>query len=308
MTTPLPPSSDARSSGPPDDRAVRFRWPFLDAADRSVLMAVLNVTPDSFSDGGELTTPAAVVARARVAEAEGADLLDLGGESTRPGAQRVSPAEQIRRVVPALRALREAGIGLPVSVDTTRAEVAQAALDAGAVIVNDVSGGTEDPEMLGLIARTGAGCVLMHRAAPPGRDVYSTAYDTEPEYPGGVVDAVRTALVDLVARALSAGVAREQIVVDPGLGFGKSVGQNARLLARASAFQGLGSGVLIGASRKSFLGALTGEPEPARRVPESVAAAVLGRWAGANVFRVHDIDPHRRALDVADAAVRHARE
>ena len=293
--------------GPSRERgAARFRWRLAHDAwlqsDRPVVMAVLNVTPDSFSDGGELADAHAAAERARRAAGEGADVLDLGGESTRPGASEVSEAEQIARVVPAIEAVRAAGIALPITVDTTRAAVARAALDAGADAVNDVSGGTDDDAMLPLIAERGCGAALMHRLTAPARDSYSTAYAREPAYEGGVVGAVRAALRERVARAEAAGVPREAVLVDPGLGFGKSVAQNASLLREAGSFNGLAAGTLVGASRKSFL-AGPDEPAPADRDAESVAAAVIGLLSGARAFRVHAVGPHRRALDAADRMI-----
>ena len=303
--------TDARSvtefsSGPPGDRGARFRWRLTPdrwlVSDRPVLFGVLNLTPDSFSDGGELTTPEAAARRAVVLVRDGADVLDIGGESTRPGAVEVNDEEQIRRVVPAIRAIREAGVTTPMTVDTTRSAVAEAALDAGADAVNDVSGATEDPGMLGVVARRGVGVVLMHRLARPGEDVYSTAYDREPAYAGGVVMAVRRVLEDRVRGAREAGVAAESVLVDPGLGFGKSVAQNRALLRSGWSFGALGAGVMLGASRKSFL-----RPEepgaPAERDAESVAAAVVGLCYGARAFRVHTMAPHRSALDTAAGIV-----
>ncbi|RMH28472.1 MAG: dihydropteroate synthase [Planctomycetota bacterium] len=270
-------------------------------------MAVLNVTPDSFSDGGSIATPADAVRAARAAADAGADLLDIGGESTRPGAGAVPEAEQIARVAPAIRAVREAGLDAPITVDTTRAAVARAALDAGADAVNDVSAGLDDPAMLPLIARRRVGVVLMHRRSAPARDRYSDRYVAEPDYgPAGVVRAVRDFLAERLGAARDAGVAPDSIAVDPGLGFGKSVGQNFELLASIDRLVTLGAPVLVGASRKSFLGAVTGEADPARRLSESIAAAVAARLGGASIVRAHDAGPHRRALAAADA-VRAAR-
>ncbi len=260
----------------------------------------MNLTPDSFSDGGALATARDAVARARRLAAEGADALDLGGESTRPGAGRVPESEQIARTVPVIAALRAAGVDLPVTIDTTRSAVARAALDAGADAINDVSGGEDDDAMLPLAAERSCGVILMHRLTLPERDVYSTGYAHEPEYTGGVVHAVRGALSLAVARAGDHGVTPERVLVDPGLGFGKSVSQNAELLLAAPAFEDLAAGVLIGASRKSFLAGGRGL-SPDQRDPASVSAAALALARGARCFRVHDVASHRRALDAADA-------
>lgn len=272
------------------------------ALDRALVMAILNVTPDSFSDGGELADDAAVVERARRAVAEGADILDVGGESTRPGAARVGEEEQIARVVPAVRAIREAGIDAPITVDTTRAVVALAAIDAGADGVNDQSAGIEDGAMLEGAASRGAGIVLMHRLAPSDRDSRSDRYASAPVYEGGVVRAVRAFLASRIAAAHRAGIAAEAIAVDPGLGFGKTVEQNYALMARMRELASLGTPVVCGASRKSFIGAASGVAEAGQRTSGSVAAAVAMRLGGGAIFRVHDVRAHAEALRVADAA------
>ncbi len=273
--------------------------------DRARLMAILNITPDSFSDGGTLTDPARAVATAERAVAEGADILDIGGESTRPGAGAVSASEQIARVVPVIAAIRSAGIDTPISVDTTRAAVAAAALDAGADAVNDVSAGRDDPGMFALVARRGAGIVLMHRVRAPERDSYSDRYSAEPDFGDvGVVEAVRAFLIERAGAAMLAGAPMEGIVIDPGLGFGKSVRQNYALIAGTREIAAAGFPVLAASSRKSFLGAESGAEPPAARDIESVAAAVAQRLAGAAIFRVHDVPGHRRALAIADAAGR----
>ncbi len=269
--------------------------------DRARLIAIINVTPDSFSDGGEALDPRAAADRAAQAVAEGADMLDLGGESTRPGAARVDEAEQLRRVIPAIAAIRAAGVAAPISVDTTRAAVARAALDAGADAINDVSAGLEDPAMLPLAAERGAGIILMHRAAPPPRDRYSDRHATEPHFEGGVVQAVRACLHERAGAAQRAGVAPEAIVVDPGLGFGKSVSQNFELIARIGEACPDGFAVLSAASRKSFIGAAVGKTEPRERVEGSVAVTVAHRLAGVRLFRIHDVAAHAQALRTAEA-------
>ncbi len=262
-------------------------------------MAILNVTPDSFFDGGVFTGPEAVVKAARRAQEEGADLLDIGGESTRPGAQRVGADEQIRRVVPAIQAIRAAGIGLPISVDTTRAAVAQAAAAAGAEIINDVSGGEEDPDLLALAGERGLGLVLMHRLSPPERDSYSDRYAEAPRY-ADVVDEVRASLARRVAAASAAGVPGSAVLVDPGLGFGKSVEQNVELVRGTGRLLGLGAGVLSAASRKSFVGRLSlgRDSQPGERLAGSIAFSLMHLKAGARVFRVHDVGEQGRALRV----------
>jgi len=280
-------------------------WQFIAgrslALDRGRLLAIINVTPDSFSDGGQTLTPKQAADRAALAVADGADMLDIGGESTRPGASRVDQAEQVRRVVPAIHAIRDAGVAAPISVDTTLAAVAEAAIDAGADAINDVSAGREDPEIFALAARSGAGLVLMHRVTPPAQDVYSHYHTQEPQFEGGVVAVVRRFLMDRAEAAISAGVDPASIVIDPGLGFGKSVVQNFALVAHAEAFVSTGFAVLSAASRKSFIGAACGCAEPQDRVEGSVAVTVAQRVAGVRLFRVHDIRAHARALRTAEA-------
>lgn len=271
-------------------------------------MAILNLTPDSFSDGGSYPTVEAAVEAAAAAVRDGADSLDLGGESTRPGAPRVEAAEQIRRVVPVIQAIRARGgplATIPVTVDTTRAEVAAAALDAGADAINDVSAGLEDPAMLPLAATRGVGVILMHRLRPPGEDCYSDQYRKDPVYAGGVVAAVREFLAGRAAAAEAAGVAREAIVLDPGLGFGKTVEQNLELVRRTGEIAALGYPVLSGLSRKSFVGRAGGhspDDPPRERVAATVGLSVAHLLAGASIFRVHDVALHVRALRAAAAA------
>jgi dihydropteroate synthase len=268
------------------------------------IMGVLNATPDSFSDGGQFAGVEHAVEFALEMVEQGASVVDVGGESTRPGAARVAADEQIRRVVPVIARLR-ARSNVAISIDTTLAAVAEAALDAGADFVNDVSAGTEDGAMFRMLARRGAGVVLMHRLAPPGEDSYSDRYAKEPVY----ADVVRDVSAFLLARAemaMAAGIARESIAIDPGLGFGKSVVQNYELVARTSEFAALGFPVVVGASRKSFLGAVTGRADPEQRIIGSVVAAVAAYGGGARIVRAHDVGAHREALLVAHAVLRGA--
>jgi dihydropteroate synthase len=272
--------------------------------DRCVVMGVLNVTPDSFSDGGRWADLDAAVGHGLALAAEGADLVDVGGESTRPGAERVDAEEEIRRVVPAIRALAAAGI--VVSVDTTRAAVAESALDAGARIVNDVSGGLADPAMAKVVAAAGVPWVLMHWRGH-SRDMQALA-----RY-GDVVADVRRELSRQVDSALGAGVDPANIVLDPGLGFAKNAEHNWTLLARLDELAALGFPVLVGASRKAFLGRLlagpdgTPAPVPAREnatVATSVLAAVMGAWG----VRVHEVTPTLDAMKVVGAWSRAAEQ
>ncbi len=264
------------------------------------LMAILNVTPDSFSDGGALTSVEAAVERARECIDQGADMLDVGGESTRPGAQRVPAAEQIRRVVPVIAGIRTARIEVPISVDTTLSQVARSALDAGADAINDVSAGAEDPQIFHIASTRGAGLVLMHRLRPPDEDLYSHEYRQAP-IAGDIGTVLRTGLAERLRAAAEAGVELEAIALDPGLGFGKTVPQNLALMRRPAELADLGRPLLWGASRKSFLGALAGVKTPADRDAASVAAAVLMHRVGIRFFRVHDVLAHRQALAVATA-------
>ncbi len=271
---------------------------------RPVLLGILNLTPDSFYDGGRLPTAEHAARAARAMADAGADALDLGAESTRPGALRVTAQEQLAGLIPAIVAIRGLRGGhLPLTVDTTPVEVAEAALDAGADALNDVSAGEESgDEMLALAARRGCGIILMHRLRPPGEASYSDAYRARPQY-RDVVAEVAGYLRGRVERALAAGVRREGIVVDPGLGFGKTVEQNMALIARTGEIAALGFPVLSALSRKSFVGrvSLNRESTPPERLPGTLGLSVTHLRTGASVFRVHDVPEHRAALDAAAA-------
>lgn len=271
-------------------------------------MAILNVTPDSFSDGGRSLDPHDAVRHAAQMVAAGADVIDIGAESTRPGAARIAPAEQIRRAMPVMRAMREAGLSVPISIDTTHSMVAQAALDEGATIINDVSAGMEDPAILALAARRGSGLILMHRLRPPGADSFSDRYAQPPDYSaeGGVARSVRGFLAARAGAALAAGVSPEAILLDPGLGFGKSVEQNLELASSMDEAVPDGYPVLSAASRKSFLGRVAGVERPDQRIAASVAVTVAHYFAGLRVFRVHDVPEHAQALALAAALDGHA--
>ncbi len=257
-----------------------------------VLVGILNVTPDSFSDGGRFTTAEAALEHADRLKADGCQLLDVGGESTRPGARLVPAAEETARVVPVIAALVRRGLG-PVSVDTRKAEVAAAALAAGAGVVNDVSGLTFDPALGALVARAEAGIVLMHtRGTPETMDSLAHYADLAVE----VADELRSA----AARAGAAGIASERIVVDPGFGFAKTPAQSFRLLDDLDPIVGLGYPVLVGPSRKRFLGAATDRP-PEDRDRATAVACALAWQHGARLFRVHDARLAREALALARA-------
>jgi dihydropteroate synthase len=255
-------------------------------------MGIVNVTPDSFSDGGTLAGTEAALQRAEDMVAQGAGIIDVGGESTRPGAAAVSTEEELARVLPFVQAA--AGrLPVPISVDTRSAAVADACLSAGAAVINDVSALAHDPEMAGTAARAGAGVVLMHMRGTP-----ATMTD-EAEY-GDVVRDVAEELGVAVARARAGGVHPARIVVDPGIGFAKTAEQSLALLGDLSAIQALGFPVLVGPSRKSFLGAVLGVPA-AHRLHGTVAACVTAYLHGAWIFRVHDVEPVVQALQVASA-------
>ena len=261
---------------------------------RSCVVGILNVTPDSFSDGGKHFTPSAALEGARMMQAAGAGAIDVGGESTRPGAERPDEAEELRRVVPVVRAVAEE-TGLPVSVDTRRSGVAEAALAAGAEIVNDVSGLAHDARMAEVVRAAGAGVILMHmRGEPRTMDALASYRDVASE--------VASELAACRDRALAAGIARDAVVLDPGLGFAKRPEHNLALLDRLGSLTALGHPVMVGPSRKRFLGAVTGRPVE-QRDAATAAACVAARLRGARLFRVHDVASAREALNVADAIV-----
>jgi dihydropteroate synthase len=260
---------------------------------KTYVMGILNVTPDSFYDGGRHHDREAAVARGLAMMDEGADLVDVGGESSRPGSLPVPDDEQWRRVGPVIEAL--AGRGVPVSVDTARAVVAGRACAGGACLVNDISGGAGDPDMYAEVARAGAGMIIMHMRGLPATMQEDTAYDD-------LIGEVARVLAERAAAAREAGVRAESIMLDPGLGFGKSPGGNLALLGGLGRLAGLGYPILVGASRKSFIGHLTGRP-PEGRLEGSLAAAVVAAMNGAAMVRVHDVAPTVRALAVADAVI-----
>jgi dihydropteroate synthase len=260
------------------------------------VMGIVNATPDSFSDGGRFLDPAAAIAHAlRLAE-EGADLVDVGGESTRPGSPSVAAEEEIRRVVPVIEGLRARGFALPISIDTTKAVVARAALAAGADLVNDVSG-LADPGLAPVVAQAGAPVVLMHTRGTPADMQSRTTY-------GDVVAEVRAALLETLRRAEAAGIATEKTILDPGLGFAKTPEHNLELLARLRELRDLGRPLLVGPSRKSFIGKVTGAPVE-DRLPGTLAAVTVSVLADAEFLRVHDVAAARQAAQVA-AAIRDA--
>jgi dihydropteroate synthase len=267
----------------------------FDLTHRGLIMGVLNVTPDSFSDGGRFIDPDKAAARAKVMEEEGADIIDIGGESTRPGAAEVTLDEELRRVLPVVRAVREQTQCL-ISIDTMKAAVAGAAMEAGADIINDISGLNADPDMAGTAANTGAGLVLMHMQGTPRTMQANPAYQD-------VVREINECLRHSIQRALDAGVAMEAIALDPGIGFGKTLEHNLTILRRTGEFSLEGRPVLLGVSRKSFISRILGNNDPAAREWPTVALTSLAREKGARIFRVHEVLANVQALRMTEAVL-----
>jgi len=279
----------------PDPGRLPSRWTTargVISLDEPLVVGILNVTPDSFSDGGELATVPRALRRAEAMAEAGARMLDVGGESTRPGAQEVSEAEELRRVLPVIEAL-ERELGLPLSIDTRKAEVARQAVDAGAAAVNDVSGLSFDMGMAEVVARQGAGLILMHMRGTPADMMERATYED-------VSSEVAAELNTSLRRALAAGVEKGRIALDPGIGFAKTTAQSLGLLRDIPELTALGYPVMVGPSRKSFLGELLQVP-PSRRVVGTAVACALAWERGAQLFRVHDVEETVHALAVARA-------
>jgi dihydropteroate synthase len=279
---------------------LRLRSRALILGERTLVMGILNVTPDSFSDGGAFVDSEAAIARALQMEREGAHIIDVGGESTRPGASAVSEDEELRRILPAIEGLR-GKLRVPISVDTRRAAVADAALAAGAEIVNDVSGLRTDPRLADIVRRARVPLILMHMRGTP-RTMQRKPFARD------VMRNVASGLRDAVGRALLAGLARSQLLVDPGIGFGKSHEQNFEILARLPELARLGCPIVIGTSRKGFLGkalAKTGEPPlpPEERLLGTAATVTASILGGAHIVRVHDVAEMARVARVADRLI-----
>jgi dihydropteroate synthase len=256
------------------------------------IMGVVNVTPDSFSDGGVFDDAQAAIAHGRRLVAEGAGIVDVGGESTRPGADPVPEPEELARVIPVVEGF--AGLdGVQVSIDTMKARVAEAALDAGASYVNDVSAFRHDPDLAALVADRDVDCCLMHMLGEPRTMQQDPRYDD-------VVDDIRAFLEERLAAAVAAGIAEQRVQLDPGIGFGKTLEHNLELLRRLDELVAIGRPIVVGTSRKSFLGRITGR-DVTERVPATVATTVIAYERGARVFRVHDVAPTADALAVAAA-------
>lgn len=257
------------------------------------IMGILNVTPDSFSDGGNYTALAPALHHVEKMLVNGADIIDIGGESTRPGSDPVSPEEQIRRVIPIITAIRKQFPDrITLSIDTTSAKVAEAALNEGANLINDVAAGQNDPEILALAAKKGIPIILMHSQGTP------KTMQENPNY-SDVVKEVSGFLQSRIDAALQAGVTKDRILIDPGIGFGKRKQDNLNLLANLDQFTGLGQPVLLGTSRKRFMGSICNVSEPSELVTATAVTTALGVMAGVKLFRVHDVKENRQALDVA---------
>jgi len=260
------------------------------------LMGIVNVTPDSFSDGGGFLQADAAIEHGRSLVAQGAQIVDVGGESTRPGAEPVTAEEELGRVRAVVEGLAAAGTGAQISIDTSKALVARAALDAGASLVNDVTALRGDPQMAALVADSGAECCLTHMRGEPRTMQRDPRYDD-------VVDDVKAFLAARLEHAVREGIDEQRVLLDPGIGFGKTTVHNLALLARLDEIVALGRQVVIGTSRKGFLGRLGGDAEGSRRLAGTIASNVLALERGASVFRVHEVAPVREALAVAAATL-----
>jgi dihydropteroate synthase len=268
----------------------------MSSAPAFTVMGVVNVTPDSFSDGGLYLDPETAIAHGLTLEAEGAAILDIGGESTRPGSQGVSADEELRRVLPVFEGLVDAGAGVQLSIDTSKARVAAAALASGATLVNDVTALRGDPEMADVIAAAHAGVCLMHMLGIP------RTMQRDPRY-HDVVSEIKAFLEERMVVAIAAGIEEERMILDPGIGFGKTIEHNLELLRRLDELVAIGRPVLIGTSRKSFLGRITGREHPADRLAGTIASCVIAYERGAQLFRVHEVAPVVDALKVTAATV-----
>jgi dihydropteroate synthase len=268
----------------------------FDWGQRTYLMGVLNVTPDSFSDGGQFNTTSAALVQAQALVAAGVDIIDIGGQSTRPGAEQITLAEELERVLPILQVLRSE-ISVPISVDTTRASVAKASIEAGADIINDISGGTFDSEMLPTVASLGVPIVLMHIRGTPQTMQQFTDYQD-------LMGEISSFLANQITTATNLGIKPENIIIDPGIGFAKNYEQNLEILRNLHLLRSLNCPILVGASRKSFIGRILNQPDPKARVWGTAAACCAAIFNGADILRVHDVQQMRDVSQVADALFR----
>ncbi len=268
-----------------------FQW-----GQQTYLMGVLNVTPDSFSDGGKFNTTTAALTQAQALVATGADIIDVGGQSTRPGAEQITLAEELERVLPIVRELRSE-INIPISVDTTRADVAKASIAAGADMINDISGGTFDSEMLPTVASLGVPIVLMHIRGNPQTMQQQTDYQD-------LMAEIYSFLAKQIAAATAAGIDPQKIIIDPGIGFAKNYEQNLEIFRRLRSLRALNCPILVGPSRKSFIGRILNQPDPKARVWGTAAACCAAIVNGADILRVHDVKEMRDVSLVTDAICR----
>ncbi|OUL35338.1 dihydropteroate synthase [Nostoc sp. T09] len=268
-----------------------FQW-----GQQTYLMGVLNVTPDSFSDGGKFNNTTAALTQAQALVAAGADMIDVGGQSTRPGAAQITLAEEIERVLPVVRELRS-GINIPISVDTTSADVARASVAAGADMINDISGGTFDSQMLPTVASLGVPIVLMHIRGNPQTMQQQTDYQD-------LIAEIYSFLAKQIAAATAAGINPQKIIIDPGIGFAKNYEQNLEIFRRLRSLRALNCPILVGPSRKSFIGRILNQPDPKARVWGTAAACCAAIVNGADILRVHDVKEMRDVSLVTDAICR----
>ena len=276
-------------------RGQSFEW-----CKRTYIMGVLNVTPDSFSDGGQFNTLESATAQAQKMVENGVDIIDIGGQSTRPGASEITLEEELNRVIPLVEILRSSEnicATVPISVDTTRAAVAKAAIDAGADIINDISAATFDPEMLPTAAKLGVPIILMHIRGTPQTMQQLTDYHD-------LIGEIYQFLESRVEAAIAAGINRFNIILDPGIGFAKTYNQNLKILRQLPKFQYLGCPILVGVSRKSFIGHILNQPDPQQRIWGTAAACTSAIARGADILRVHDVKEMRDVCQVADAIFR----
>ncbi|ACK66367.1 dihydropteroate synthase [Rippkaea orientalis PCC 8801] len=265
-----------------------FNW-----GQKTYIMGIINVTPDSFSDGGQFNTLETALTQARNLIKSGADILDIGGQSTRPGSQQIPLEEELNRVIPIIKALRQETT-IPISIDTTRSSVAEAAVEAGADLINDISGGTFDPEMFPVVARLGVPIVIMHIRGTPQTMQQLTDY-------GDIIQDISQWLEKQLNLAMKAGIKRSHLIIDPGIGFAKTYQQNLELLRRLGEFRRLGCPMLVGVSRKSFIGHILQENDPKQRIWGTAAACCSAIAQKADVLRVHDVAQMVDVCRVADA-------
>jgi dihydropteroate synthase len=283
-----------------NDRKLTIRNQSFEWGKRTYLMGVLNVTPDSFSDGGDFNTIESALAQAENMVKSGVDIIDIGGQSTRPGAAEISSSEELDRVIPVVQILRQKAdifASVPISVDTTRAQVAQAAVEAGADIVNDISGATFDSEMLSTVAQLQVPIILMHIRGTPQTMQKLTDY-------GDLIGEIGDFLESRIAAAVAAGIDKSQIIIDPGIGFAKTYSQNLEILRQLTKFRGLDCPILVGVSRKSFIGQILNQPEAKQRIWGTAAACTSAIANSADILRIHDVREMHDVCLVADAIFR----